>query len=76
MKWPLAALALFATLGSGAVADSGWIPSRKIDLLALIDIKQDSVRGEWTLENGVLSSTRKEPDYGLSELSTSAGRRG
>ena len=47
-------------LGSGAIADSGWIRSREIDLLALIDLKHDSISGEWTLENGVLSSTGKE----------------
>ena len=42
-----------------AARDSSGPPARGIDLLALIDLKQDSVRGEWTLEKGVLTCTRK-----------------
>ena len=61
MRRALTALALFAVLGSGADADtSGWWPRRPIDLLSVIDLKQDSVRGAWILDNGVLTCIRKE----------------
>lgn len=54
------ALVLFVTLAAPSEArDSAWIPVRGIDLLALIDLKKDRVRGEWTLEQSVLTCTRK-----------------
>ena len=39
--------------------DSSGPPFRQVDLLALIDLQQDRVRGEWTLEKGILTCTQK-----------------
>lgn len=56
----ISALVLFTALVEPSSAcDSHWLPGRGVDLLALIDLKQDRVRGDWTLEKGVLTCTRR-----------------
>lgn len=58
---PILLLLALVPAPPAAARDSSRFRPRTVDLLALIDPKQDSVDGEWTVEGRVLVCAQKRP---------------